>query len=171
MPKKKTSAPARKANLISRAEMARRGGVTPGAITQACAAGRPLEPACVGKQINVTHEAAQSWLARRAEHAPIDVDSVDAVDPDEEETPPAKRARTVRSPSAPPSSAPVGTVATETTDAPWASVDLETLEEPLRTELTPLWWTPRKGLLSPEIHQCRRENHAPNHSRETPYAV
>jgi hypothetical protein len=40
----------------------------------------------------------------------------------------------------------------------------------LAIEITPLWWTPRKGLLSSEIRQCSKENHAPNHSRKTPYA-
>ena len=39
-----------------------------------------------------------------------------------------------------------------------------------KLEITPLWWTPRKGLLSSEIHQCRNANHAPTHSRRTPSA-
>jgi transposase len=37
-------------------------------------------------------------------------------------------------------------------------------------EITPLWWTPRKGLLSSEIRQCSKENHTPTHSRKTQYA-
>jgi hypothetical protein len=37
-------------------------------------------------------------------------------------------------------------------------------------EITPVWRTPRKGLLSSEIRQCRRESHTPSHSRKTPYA-
>jgi hypothetical protein len=36
--------------------------------------------------------------------------------------------------------------------------------------LPPLWWTPRKGVLSSEIRQCRRQDHTPSHSRRTPYA-
>lgn len=38
-------------------------------------------------------------------------------------------------------------------------------------ELTPIWWTPRKGLLSTEIHQCQNERHDQNHSSETRYGV
>jgi hypothetical protein len=37
----------------------------------------------------------------------------------------------------------------------------------MAVELTPVWWTPRKGLLSKEIHQCKNENHDQNHSRGT----
>jgi transposase-like protein len=39
-----------------------------------------------------------------------------------------------------------------------------------RSELTPVWWTSRKGLLSSEIRQCRNEIHAPTHLRKTQYA-
>lgn len=102
--------------------MARRLGVTPSAVTQACRPGGPLEPACVQKKINVLHEAAQSWLARRVEQAPIDVDTV-TPDDDTAETALAKGTHTVSTPSE---------AATET-EAPWQAVDLERLEEPLRT--------------------------------------
>ncbi|MEY4551328.1 MAG: hypothetical protein RL685_7523, partial [Pseudomonadota bacterium] len=40
----------------------------------------------------------------------------------------------------------------------------------VEAEITPLWWTPRKGLLSSEIRQCRNEIHAPIHLRKTQYA-
>lgn len=37
----------------------------------------------------------------------------------------------------------------------------------LALEPAPIWWTSRKGLLSPETRQCHRENLAPIRSRKT----
>jgi hypothetical protein len=78
--------------------------------------------------------------------------------------------------------------------APWpcgqdafvSNIDMNALSMPMRSvrvvmassvaaffeevEITPVWWTPRKGLLSSEIRQCRRENHTPSPSRRTPSA-
>jgi len=54
------------AHLITRSEMARQLGVTRPAVTQACRPKGRLHPACVGKSINVLHEAARRWLGERA---------------------------------------------------------------------------------------------------------
>jgi hypothetical protein len=40
-----------------------------------------------------------------------------------------------------------------------------------KDEIAPLWWTPGKGLRSPEIHRCSTEGHALIRSRKTPYAA
>ncbi|MEZ4234126.1 MAG: hypothetical protein R3B89_33435 [Polyangiaceae bacterium] len=40
-----------------------------------------------------------------------------------------------------------------------------------RSEPAPLWWTPRKGLLSSEVHQCHKEDHVQIRSRKTPSAA
>lgn len=49
--------------------MARRLGVTPQAVGKACRPGGILHPALIdgGTRINLNHEAAQTWIARRAE--------------------------------------------------------------------------------------------------------
>src|SRR5690606_12751420 len=39
------------------------------------------------------------------------------------------------------------------------------------SEITPLWWTPRKGLFSSEANQCNKEDPDQTHSRETLFAV
>lgn len=59
-------APAPAAHLITRAEMARRLGISKPAITKACRDGGRLAPACQGSSINMLHEAAQRWLVERA---------------------------------------------------------------------------------------------------------
>lgn len=105
--------------------MARRLGVTPSAVTQACRPGGTLHPALNGKGINVLHEAAQAWLARKAAEtststAPIDVV---ATDPDDDTTEPAK--------GDPPAITPAEA---EAALGPWrAQVNLGTLIEPLST--------------------------------------
>lgn len=70
------------AHVITRAEMARRLGVSRAAVTRACREGGRLEPACSGKGVNVLHEAACRWLAQRAatagdDDAPIPVDDAE----------------------------------------------------------------------------------------------
>lgn len=61
----KRAAPER-SHLISRAEMARRLGISRAAITKACRAGGRLAPACKGGAVNMLHAAAQQWLVERA---------------------------------------------------------------------------------------------------------
>jgi hypothetical protein len=100
--------------------MARRLGVTPSAVTQATKSGGMLAPALVGKGINVLHEAAQAWLARKAAEttitAPIDVVATEADDDPTNSASP---------PSATEAEAALG---------PWrAQVDLASLVEPLST--------------------------------------
>ena len=53
------------AHLISRAEMARKLGVSRAAVTQACRPGERLHEACDGSSINVLHESARRWLFER----------------------------------------------------------------------------------------------------------
>jgi len=100
--------------------MARRLGVTPSAVTQACRPGGTLAPALVGKGINVLHDAAQAWLERKAADtsttaAPIDVV---ATEPDDTEN----------------SASPPSATEAEAALGPWrAQIDLESLVEPLST--------------------------------------
>jgi hypothetical protein len=84
------------AHIISRAEMARRLGVSRAAVTRACKGGGRLEPSCSGSGVNVLHPAATRWLAQRKAlaaaaspptpsvdlppEAPIPVDEID-IDP------------------------------------------------------------------------------------------
>ncbi len=99
--------------------MARRLGVTPSAVTQACRPGGTLHAALNGKGINVLHEAAQAWLQRKAADpstitAPIDVAVVES---DEDTT------EVTASP-----------LEAEAALGPWrAQVDLKSLLEPLST--------------------------------------
>lgn len=53
------------AHVISRAEMARRLGVSRAAVTRACKEGGRLAPAVSGSGVNVLHPAATKWLAQR----------------------------------------------------------------------------------------------------------
>jgi hypothetical protein len=83
--------PTRKsAHLISRAEMARKLGVSRAAVTQACREGGRLHDACEGTAVNVLHDAARHWLfereGARLELPPIPVDD----DPPEEPRPAAQ---------------------------------------------------------------------------------
>lgn len=52
-------------NLISRAEMARKLGVSRAAVTQACREGGRLHDACEGNSVNILHKAARTWLFER----------------------------------------------------------------------------------------------------------
>jgi hypothetical protein len=54
------------AHLITRAEMARRLGISRPAITKACRTGGRLSNACDGSSINMLHPDAQRWLLERA---------------------------------------------------------------------------------------------------------
>lgn len=71
------------AHLITRAEMARRLGVSRACVTKACRPGGRLAKACRGTGVNALHPAAQQWLAARAAAAapPADAIPVDAPDP------------------------------------------------------------------------------------------
>jgi hypothetical protein len=51
--------------VISRADMARRLGVSRAAVTRACKAGGRLAPAVSGSGVNCLHDAARLWLAQR----------------------------------------------------------------------------------------------------------
>lgn len=66
------------AHVISRAEMARRLGVTRAAVTRACKPSGRLAPALAGSGVNVLHPAATKWLSQRkaaaAAAAPRSVD-------------------------------------------------------------------------------------------------
>lgn len=53
------------AHLISRAEMARRLGVSRAAVTRACKAGGRLAGALSGSGVNVLHDDARRWLVQR----------------------------------------------------------------------------------------------------------
>lgn len=103
--------------------MARRLGVTPSAVSQACKPGGILHPALTdgGKGINVLHEATRAWLERKAEKrppikgaAPIIMTEAPPDEPDHDTTPTPEEA--------------------EAALGPWRSqVDLESLLEPLST--------------------------------------
>jgi hypothetical protein len=59
-------AASRPAHVITRAEMARRLGVTRSAVTRACRPGSRLALAVSGKGVNVLHGQSRAWLAQRA---------------------------------------------------------------------------------------------------------
>lgn len=85
-PPKPPTEPARQsAHLISRAEMARKLGVSRAAVTQACRDGGRLRDACDGSAVNVLHEAARRWLFER-EGARLELPPI-AVDDDPPEPP------------------------------------------------------------------------------------
>jgi len=101
--------------------MARRLGVTPSAVTQACRPGGTLHAALNGKGINVLHEAAQAWLERKSADVSTITAAIDeaAVEHDDDTT----EATTSASPTE-----------AETTLGPWrAQIDLQSLVEPLST--------------------------------------
>lgn len=54
------------AHLITRAELARRLGVSRASVTKACRKGGRLAPAVKGKSVNALHPSARAWLAERA---------------------------------------------------------------------------------------------------------
>lgn len=53
------------AHLITRAELARRLGVSRASVTKACRKGGRLAPAVQGKAVNALHPAARKWLGER----------------------------------------------------------------------------------------------------------
>jgi DNA-binding transcriptional regulator YdaS (Cro superfamily) len=74
--------------VISRAEMARRLGVSPPAVTQACRQGQRLYEARSGRGIDVTHDAAVRWLAvRSAASKKLEPQLADPIPPVEEAEP------------------------------------------------------------------------------------
>jgi hypothetical protein len=54
------------AHLVTRAELARRLGVSRASVTKACRKGGRLAPAVSGKAVNALHPASRAWLAERA---------------------------------------------------------------------------------------------------------
>lgn len=54
------------AHLVTRAELARRLGVSRASVTKACRKGGRLAPAVSGKAVNALHPASRSWLAERS---------------------------------------------------------------------------------------------------------
>lgn len=50
-------------SLLTRVQFAELAGVTPAAMTKACAPGKALAPACNGKRIDISHPAAIAYLA------------------------------------------------------------------------------------------------------------
>lgn len=102
MAAKRAAPPRARAHLISRAEMARKLGISRPAITKACREGGRLAPACDGSAINVLHEAAQRWLIERAGAGEHQVDGatqaratreqLGAQRPSSRQAPPARRA-------------------------------------------------------------------------------
>lgn len=50
-------------SLLTRVQFAELAGVTPAAMTKACAPGKALAPACNGKRIDISHPAAVAYLA------------------------------------------------------------------------------------------------------------
>jgi hypothetical protein len=164
-PTSSRAAPARE-HLISRAEMARRLGISRPAITKACRDGGRLAPACKGNSINVLHEAAQRWLVDRAgnldgegdatlprpnesqlEHAQRIVAKSRARQPEPElvEAPPAPVARAQRRRPAP-APDPIELEPIEVDgDEPEAARSIEDLE----AELGPREWTDLGELAEP----------------------
>ncbi len=112
--------PSSTVHLITRAEMARRLGVSRTTVTKACQPGKRLAPACRGMEVNVLHPAARKWLEQRQAAAPREPE----LDPANDLSAPIPGEVPPDAPS------PVGNL------MPWqASLDLSELEQPL-TELT-----------------------------------
>jgi hypothetical protein len=100
-------------NLISRAEMARRLGVTRGAVTRQCDPGGPLAAACNGKWVDVSHPAAQRQLAKSAAARGMPLAEVEA--PEAPEAP---------EPEAPPDAEPIDVEALRSVSASGSASDL-----------------------------------------------
>jgi len=124
------------AHLVTRAELARRLGVSRASVTKACRKGGRLAPAVSGKAVNALHPAARKWLTERSrksarsrpasperrrrpepelDAAPESI-AVDAPDPPDDDD----------EPEAPPAPVEFGA---------WLDADLAELADPL-TELT-----------------------------------
>lgn len=94
-------------SLISRAELARRRGVSRAAVTQACA--RQLAPACVGRRIDADHPAVQTYLGgkpvavtatARSPKKPASAPRRPAATDPDPQPPPAKAKRPPKKPGA-----------------------------------------------------------------------
>lgn len=96
---KRGAAPARE-HLISRAEMARRLGISRPAITKACRRGGRLERACKGGAINMLHGDAQRWLVERSASLEHQADGATTERATAETLGPARRA--IQSPASAP---------------------------------------------------------------------
>ncbi len=59
-------------NLTTRAELARRKGVSRSAITQGCRDGGPLAAAVVGKRVDLDHPSVRIWLSQTDHVTPKD---------------------------------------------------------------------------------------------------
>lgn len=137
-------------HLITRAEMARKLGISRPAITKACRAGGRLAPACKDNSINVLHEAAQRWLVERAgsldqsdaatplRATPEQLDELDA------ERPAPARSTSRRRPAPPPEPIDLPPIAIDE-DEPEREQSIEDLEE----ELGPRKWTNLAELAEP----------------------
>jgi hypothetical protein len=129
----KTRAPG--VHVISRAEMAKRLGVSRAAVTRACREGGRLAPAVVGTGVNALADAARLWLAQRKAKTAALVGAAATLPPattpiavDEgEEPPPLPPAAELR--------AELGTMR--------VSTDLDDLAEPL-TRLTTIYGDARE---------------------------
>jgi hypothetical protein len=154
------NAPARApAHLISRADMARKLGVSRPAITKACREGGRLAAACDGTSINVLHANAQLWLLERAASVEVEPQREPHVAPvnrgpgrrpeepepePEPEAPPAPARATRRRPA--PAPAPVELPPIEVDeDEPEDEQSIEDLEE----QLGPRQWTNLAELAEP----------------------
>lgn len=157
MPARPRAAPARE-HLISRAEMARRLGISRPAITKACRDGGRLAPACKGNSINVLHAVAQRWLVDRASSLESDATPEQlGAEPELDEAPPARatsipveipeqRARPARRRPAPaPAPVELPPIEVEDGDEPEAARSIEDLE----AELGPHEWTELGELAEP----------------------
>lgn len=113
-PKRAPALPKRPpAHLITRAEMARKLGVSRAAVTQACREGGRLFPACEGAAVNLLHDAARRWLIER-EGARLELPPLPPIAVDED-----------------PPEAPRPVEALEAELGPREQVDLADLAEPL----------------------------------------
>lgn len=141
-------------HLITRAEMARRLGISRPAITKACRDGGRLAPACKGPSINLLHEVAQRWLVERAGAIESDATAEQLgaePEPELDEAPPTpveipeRRASSRRRPAPAPDPVDLPPIEIEDGDEPEAARSIEDLED----ELGPREWTGLGELAEP----------------------
>ena len=135
-------------HLITRAEMARRLGISRPAITKACRDGGRLAPACKGASINLLHEVAQRWLVERAGAIESDATAEQlgaAREPELDEAPPAPPRSSRRRPAPAPDPVDLPPIEIEDGDEPEAARSIEDLED----ELGPREWTDLGALAEP----------------------
>jgi hypothetical protein len=170
----KRAAPQRPRSLITRAEMARKLGISRAAVTKACRDGGRLAPACEGNSVNVLHEVAQRWLTERASSlGQADAATPRRATPEQLDDHPPAAARPARSTSrrvsldaAPPEPAPARRSTSRRRKPPPAPAPIELPEvapigvdddeheaeqsiEDLEAELGPRKWTDLAALAQP----------------------